>query len=389
MFKNKLQYMMSNNPDETISKKGSNIRKKIRPYFVTILKLGNKLKLVVEKNEFKKIERPIIYVASHGFKDDVLNTLLTLKDDAYVVFGNIDLFYNTFDGLCLWIYGTQLVNRYDKDSKHAMKNKMDRIIEYGNNIIIFSEATWNLSPNKLMEKLHWGFYDTAIKNNALIVPIVTTKVGKKCYSRVLNSIDLKEINLEEINLIYLTMKKYIEKANDLIIYNDTISNKAKQIILFLKESIETLHLCKTIEESKKCIYKIELISKKYKNQIEELKLEMDEKENLKISTFNLVSKLISRVGMAKKEVMVTKVRDIMASEKYDMYEKNPDYSYMINGKNKYEAWDDCIEDTIKATPYFYPEPEATTLFKDPLINDIEEVMPWLNKTPKTKRLSKK
>lgn len=385
MFKNKLQYMMSNNPADTISEKGSNIRKKIRPYFLTILKLGNKLKLVVEKNEYKKVERPIIYVASHGFKDDVLNTLLTLKDDAYVVFGNIDLFYNTFDGLCLWIFGTQLVNRYDKDSKHAMKDKMDKIIEYGNNVIIFSEATWNLSPNKLMEKLHWGFYDTAIKNNALVVPIVTTKVGKKCYSRVLNSIDLNEVNKEDIELIYLTMKKYIDKANDLIVYNDITSNKVKKVVLILKEMVGSLCLCNTIEDSIECINKIELISKEIKNKIDQLKLDIDSKEHLEISTLNLVSKLVYRVGMAKKEVMVTKIRDIMATEKYDMFEKNPDYSYMINGKNQYEAWDDLIKDTISATPYFYPEPEATTLFKDPLINDMEEVMPWLNKAPKIKR----
>lgn len=386
MFKNKLQYMMSNNPDETITEIGSKIRKKIRPYFLTFLKLGNKLKLVVEKNEYKKIEKPIIYVASHGFKDDVLNTLLTLKDDAYVVFGNIDLFYNTFDGLCLWVYGTQLVNRYDKESKHSMKDKMDKIIEYGNNIIIFSEATWNLSPNRLMEKLHWGFYDTAIKNNALIVPIVTTKVGKKCYSRVLNSIDLKEVGLDDIKSIYITMKKYIEKANDLIIYNDASSIKIKKIVLDLKELIDQLPVCNTIEESIKYIDKIELISKKYKSQVDKLKLDIDELEDLEISTFNLVSKLISRVGMAKKEIMVTKVRDIMASEKYDMFEKNPDYTYMINGKNKYEAWDDFIKDTIAATKYFYPEPEKTTLFKDPLISNIDEVMPWLSKTEKIKKI---
>ena len=69
MFKNKLQYMMSNNPEETLSEKGSNRRKKIRPFILTLLKLGNKLKLVVEKNEYKKIvDRPVIYVACHGFK---------------------------------------------------------------------------------------------------------------------------------------------------------------------------------------------------------------------------------------------------------------------------------------------------------------------------------
>jgi len=267
-----------------------------------------------------------------------------------------------------------------------MKNKMDKIIEFGNNIIIFSEATWNLSPNKLMEKLHWGFYDVALKNNALVVPVLTHKVGKKCYSRVLKPIDLKEISFEEIEEIYIAMQKYINKAYDLIIYDDIPSNKAKQIIISLKESIKNLSMCKTIDEAKQQIDYIQLCCEQSSNQINELKANIDSNEELEISAFNLVSKLIFRVGMAKKEVMVTKVRDTMALEKYDMIEKNPDYSYMKNGKNMYEAWDDYIKDTISATPYFYPEPEATTVFKDPMIKDEEEVMPWLNKQQKIRKI---
>lgn len=386
MFKKKLQYMMSNNPEETLSEKGSNRRKKIRPFILTLLKVSNKLKLVVEKNEYKKIvDRPIIYVACHGFKDDVLNTLVTLNDDSYVVFGNIDLFYNTLDGLFLWLYGTQLVDRYNKDSKNAMKNKMNKIIELGNNIVIFSEATWNLSPNKLMEKLHGGFYDVAIKNNALVVPVLTHKVGKKCYSRVLQPIDLKELNMEDIEIIYFTMKKYVDKANDIIIYDDEQSAIAKEIISDLQKEISDLLNCKTIEDAKKKINYIEYCCSKYKNKISELSLQIPKDEEIEISAFNFVSKLISRIGIAKKEVLVTKVRDIMALEKYDMIEKNPDYSYMKKGKNIYDAWDDYIQETISATPYFYPEPEATTAFKDSLIKDEDEVMPWLKNKQKIKK----
>ena len=102
-------------------------------------------------------------------------------------------------------------------------------------------------------------------------------------------------------------------------------------------------------------------------------------------TIKEVSKIISRISMIRKEVMVSKVRDVMALEKYDMFEKYPDYSYMKNGKNMYEAWDDYINDTITATKYFYLEPESTTVYKDSLIKDEIEVMPWLeNKTYKKK-----
>ena len=52
--------------------------------------------------------------------------------------------------------------------------------------------------------------------------------------------------------------------------------------------------------------------------------------------------------------------------------------YMKNGKDKYEAWNDYIKETIEATPYFYPEQEKTTLFKDKLIAEPEEVFTLKN-----------
>ena len=67
----------------------------------------------------------------------------------------------------------------------------------------------------------------------------------------------------------------------------------------------------------------------------------------------------------------------MATEKFDMYAKHPDNSYEKKSKDKYEAWNKYLSDTIKATPYFYYGPEQTTICKDKLIKDEQEVMPWL------------
>ena len=208
-----LKYMSDNNPENTISKNGVMVRNKIRPLLWKVLALNSKLKLEIEKKEFKGSDRPIIYTASHSFKDDAVNTVLTAKCNAYFVVGNTDLFYNTLDGFFLWLYGSQLVDRYDKESRNAMKSKMNKVIEYGSNILIFPEATWNLSPNKLMYNLHWGFYEIAKENNALVVPIITYKVGNKCYSRMLDGIDVNDVTLEDIDLIIKKLNKYINKAN--------------------------------------------------------------------------------------------------------------------------------------------------------------------------------
>ena len=375
MLKKALNYMLDNDPEKTISQKGSNIRKKIRPAFVKLLAMSNKLKLQVESKSVVNTDRPIIYVASHAFKDDVQNTLVTIKDDTYIVFGNIDLFYNTFDGLGLWIHGTQLVNRYDKESKHAMLKKMDKIIDYGNNILIFPEATWNMSPNHLMEKLHWGFYETAMKHNALVVPVITYKVGKKCYARQLDAIDLKNVEDNDVESIIKLINKFISKGNDLNIYKgDEFVNYSN-----LMKNLKTITDVASIENNKeKKLEYIKVVETKAKEYLEK-KEEYEYDDEFKQSAVKLMNHIISRISTATKEVMVKKVRDIMATEKYDLFEKHPDYSYMKDGKDMYDAWDDYIDDTIKGTPYFYPELERTTLLNDPLEVDIEDVMPNVKK----------
>lgn len=408
MLNKKLGYLLSNDPLDTVSKKGVEIRKKIRPLLLFLLKLSNKQKLTVEKCYFNADyeKRPVVYVCSHGFKDDCQNMLISAKPDGYLIFGNIDLFFNTFDGTIAWAYGSQLINRFDKASRQAMYGKMDRLFECGTGVIIFPEATWNMSPNKPMLGLHWGFYDAAIKNNAVIVPILTHKVGNRCYSRILPKIDPKEVWKKEINSIYLKMKQYLDKAKDILMYHSQEADMFRECFDFLdkeidklEKNIKRLQIIKdmslssvsyqsirereTFDKSINAAYKeidanideIEIIAQHYQMFF---KVALDrEDDSIEFSAYLLISKLISRIGTARKEVVVKHVRDIMALEKVDMYREHPDTSYMDENTDMYEAWDKYIDDTLKGTPYFYPEEEKSTEFKDPLIADIDEVMPWL------------
>ena len=383
MFPNtKFKYLLNNDPNITLSKKGSNVRRKIRPLFIKLLKLSSKLQLTIEKNEFVRDgDKPVIFIASHGFKDDAINTILTTKANAYIIAGNIDLFFNTMDGLGLWIYGTQLVDRYDKQSKHAMKDKMNKIIEMGDDIIIYPEATWNLSPNKPMENLHAGFYDVALKNDALVVPVLTHKVGNKCYSRVLNAIDVKNFTRNDILYIFLLIKKYANLSIDMLENHSEISNDMKNIFNKILEETnvifddyDSLQLMQKIE-------RIENICSSYLKVLQKYILSVNSGENnniidlpVTLDVLKRIELIIKRISIIKKFVMVKKIRDIMALEKVDMYRQHPDYSYMKNGKNMYDAWNDYIDDTISATPYFYVEPESTTVFKDPLEDDYDTVM---------------
>lgn len=406
MLNSGLKYMLNDDPSKTMSKKGIERRKKIRPLLLFLLKLSNKQKLTVEKVEFdeSKETRPIVYVCSHGFKDDCQNMLISARPNGYLIFGNIDLYFNTFDGTIAWLYGSQLIDRFSKTSRQAMKVKMDKLLEMGGNVIIFSEATWNMSPNKPMLGLHWGFYDTAVKNNAVIVPCLTHKVGDECYSRVLSAIDPKEVWKEDIDLIHHKMKKYLDKAKDIMIYKGEESVAFAECFQVLEPLIDKLKILidkneifnsnenidaatsrlrdVAYDEIDNLIDRIELLSSKYKQLFNALVDKED--KSIETDAYRYIAKLISRVGTARKEVVVKYVRDTMALEKVDMYEKHPDNSYMKESADMYEAWDKYIDETLHGTPYFYPEEEKSTEFKDPLISEIDEVMPWLK--DKTKEL---
>ena len=399
MLNSGLKYMLNDDPSKTISKQGIERRKKIRPLLLFLLKLSNKQKLTVEKNEFdeSKETRPIVYVCSHGFKDDCQNMLISARPNGYLVFGNIDLYFNTFDGTIAWLYGSQLIDRFSKSSRDAMKVKMDKLLEMGGNVIIFSEATWNMSPNKPMLGLHWGFYDTAVKNNAVIVPCLTHKVGDECYSRVLSSIDPKEVWKEDSDLIYYKMKKYLEKAKDIMMYKGKEADPFNECFSVLEplvdkygklvdnvaslQNIDDIDIAtsraidKMYGEMNAMLNKIELLASQYKQLFSNL-ISSDDK-SIEADAYRYIARLIFRIGTARKEVVVKYVRDTMALEKVDMYEKHPDNSYMDESADMYEAWDKYIDETLHGTPYFYPEEEKSTEFKDPLISEIDEVMPWL------------
>lgn len=87
----------------------------------------------------------------------------------------------------------------------------------------------------------------------------------------------------------------------------------------------------------------------------------------------VVINYLQRMTTIEKEVVTERIRDIMATEKFDMISKHPDNTFKERSSSIYEEWDKYLEETIKATPYFYLEPEKTTECTDKLIVSEEEV----------------
>ena len=181
MYNKFLEHLLSNDPDEVVSRKGVKKRKFRYALLRPLLILLNPYRQhIVKEGDIPK-GVPKIFVATHGFKDDLLNSIIAIKEQSYFLFGNIEMLLKSIDGVLSHIFGACVVDRLDPKSRAAAVPKMERIMGFGTNILIFPEAAWNLTDAELVMKLFGGFYELAKRTGALVVPLALHVEVKNCY----------------------------------------------------------------------------------------------------------------------------------------------------------------------------------------------------------------
>lgn len=178
-------YLLENDVDKVISSNGVKIRSLLNPlvkalgvHFLSnpqIIENRNLLRGYGDNMPDKEIALPdksVIWAANHAFKDDTLATILAIKRHAYILFGSLPQFYNTFDGVTAWLNGVVMTNRKVKASRQASMEKALQVIAYGADLMMFPEGVWNKSPNLLLLDLWPGIWRIAKETGALVVPVV-------------------------------------------------------------------------------------------------------------------------------------------------------------------------------------------------------------------------
>lgn len=217
-FNKSLVYLMDNDPKKVVSPVGLRLRKLISPLCRMAMPLTtkNKFKIVkpyeldhdmstlslkekIHLHKQYKIPkgRPVIFAATHGFRDDIALTIKAAGKHAYVLYGSIPDFFYSIDGKALWLVGTVLADRKDHESTAASLPKMERVLDLGGKVIIYPEGVWNKSPVQLMLDLYDGTYRLAKKKNGIVVPISTIQVGNTCYAVRLAPLDIIKYSPEE------------------------------------------------------------------------------------------------------------------------------------------------------------------------------------------------
>ena len=181
MYNRFLEKYLDYDPEKVISKKGVIIRKLISPVLrFAVPFFTPHTKLVVERRK-QLPKQPVIFAATHGFREDVEHTVVMAGRQAYMLNGCPLQLLRSFDGITAWLVGLIIIDRTDRESRSSSVEKLVRVLKLGSSVIMYPEGTWNKSPNQLMSGLFPGIYDVAKKSGALVVPIATYRGKKKSY----------------------------------------------------------------------------------------------------------------------------------------------------------------------------------------------------------------
>lgn len=148
----------------------------LHPLFVRIVPIIRTYELV----PFRCHEIPkgqVIFAVNHSNVHDAPTVWEIVKKHVFVLGG--DEPRGDFNGIALAVNGVIWVKRAHKESKREAKNNMLKLLDKGKSLLIFPEATWNLTPEKPMLPLHWGIIELAQKAGCPIVPITLEYEGKK------------------------------------------------------------------------------------------------------------------------------------------------------------------------------------------------------------------
>lgn len=206
-----LSHLLSCDPDRMVSKASLSVRRFLHPFLMRLVPLFLEYKQVYEsKNALLGVDapdaplelpaEPVIWCPNHGFKDDVAASIGTVRH-AYILFGSLPMFFNTFDGVGAYVNGVAMCNRKVKASRIASMEASKRLLNMGMDMLVFPEGVWNKTPDKLMLGLWPGAYRLAKETGSKIVPVIhyLADPHKKYSGNVIHTVVADPISMEGLS----------------------------------------------------------------------------------------------------------------------------------------------------------------------------------------------
>lgn len=182
--------------------------KRIHVGFSSLAKFQSKYHMHI-LNEHPKTRENVIYAVNHSCIDDFTLTCAAIGRQAYVLVGKQKM--KLIDRVCFLLNGVVWIDRKDKVDRKAACRKMKRLLMKKENICVYPEGTWNLTPSKPMLPLYWGVIDIAREVKAPIIPVIMEIKENNCYVQFgapmyIKENDNKKDKIDELTDRMATMK---------------------------------------------------------------------------------------------------------------------------------------------------------------------------------------
>lgn len=181
----------------------SSHRKILRPILRIILYVQRALNgfhvQCLNSIELNKNE-PVIIAVTHIGKWDFEIVNEQIKEPFWILAADYIHMNKGFNKLFLHANGIVFVDETDRLDKKVTKQILIKLIEQGQNIMMFPEGTWNISENELIYDIAFGTADIAIQTNRKVLPIAVEQYGKNFVIKAGEKLDFKHCNKMEATM---------------------------------------------------------------------------------------------------------------------------------------------------------------------------------------------
>ena len=146
---------------------GEKLRRFIHPLVIKVLSARRTFKLEIT-GEIPK-DQQFIFIANHWCIDDIPTAGEVIGNHVYALVSDEDR--GTLNGLALDLNGVVWTNRLDKAERKRSKEALVRHLSLGHSILMYPEATWNLSPNLPMLPMNYGCVSISLETGVPMLPI--------------------------------------------------------------------------------------------------------------------------------------------------------------------------------------------------------------------------
>ena len=149
------------------------LRRAIHPLLLLAMQVYHAVQniKIITIGHVPKIKQPIIFAVSHIGMYDVEVVLQAIRRHTYLLSGDEEAMYRTFDGGFFAANGVIWVDPEDRDDRMVAYETTVKYLRNGLNIFWCPEGTWNLTESRIILPLHNRIIEAAVAAGAVIIPI--------------------------------------------------------------------------------------------------------------------------------------------------------------------------------------------------------------------------